>query len=61
MKSKVFVIGTFGYFNNQLDGQTVKTRNIFNLIKSKHNGDVTCIDTLLVKIKPWLLYPVQTT
>lgn len=56
MKSKVFVIGTFGYFNNQLDGQTVKTRNIFNLIKSKHNGDVTCIDTLLVKKKPWLLF-----
>ncbi|NKI25227.1 glycosyltransferase [Arenibacter sp. 6A1] len=32
---KVLVLGYFGYKNNQLDGQTVKTRNIFTLIKSK--------------------------
>lgn len=33
MKSKkILVYGYFGYENNQLDGQTIKTRSIFNLL-----------------------------
>lgn len=35
---KVLVLGYFGYENNQLDGQTVKTRNIFTLLKSKEDS-----------------------
>lgn len=31
-KKKVFIIGYFGYKTNQLDGQTVKTRNIYDLL-----------------------------
>lgn len=31
---KVLVLGYFGYSNNQLDGQTVKTRNIYELLKN---------------------------
>lgn len=34
-KSKVLVLGYFGYVTNQLDGQTVKTRSIYELLKSK--------------------------
>lgn len=32
---KILVFGYFGYITNQLDGQTVKTREIYNLIKEK--------------------------
>lgn len=32
-KIKVLVVGHFGYKNNQLDGQTVKTRTIFDSFK----------------------------
>lgn len=32
---KVLVLGFFGYENNQIDGQTIKTREIFNLVNDK--------------------------
>lgn len=56
MKRNIFVVGTFGYFNNKLDGQTVKTRNIYDLLKTRHDGKVSFVDTLEVKKKPWLLF-----
>lgn len=34
-KKNILVFGYFGYITNQLDGQTVKTRAIYNLIKNK--------------------------
>lgn len=37
-RKNVLVLGYFGYENNQLDGQTVKTRNIFTLLKSKERS-----------------------
>ena len=55
---KIFIIGAFGYTNNQLDGQTIKTRNVFDLIKAKHDGIVSYIDTLDVRRKPWILFPM---
>lgn len=42
---KVLVIGYFGYKNNQLDGQTVKTRNIYELFKKYSKDDVSLFDT----------------
>lgn len=41
MKStkKILVLGYFGYENNQLDGQTIKTRNIYDLLKSKEKEE----------------------
>lgn len=36
-KKKILVLGYFGYLNDQLDGQTIKTRNIYQLLKSKEN------------------------
>lgn len=49
MKSKILVLGYFGYETNQLDGQTIKTRNVYDLIKSKEEqiGNVTYFDTEL--------------
>lgn len=47
MKNKVLVLGYFGYATNQLDGQTVKTRSVYELLKSKEEeiGSLTYIDT----------------
>lgn len=36
-KQKILVFGYFGYETNQLDGQTIKTRNIYELLKLKSN------------------------
>lgn len=38
MKKNILVLGYFGYHNNQLDGQTVKTRDLFRLIKEQSLG-----------------------
>lgn len=51
---RILVIGAFGYENNQLDGQTIKTRNVYNLLKKKHEGKHSYIDTLSLRKKPWL-------
>lgn len=34
---KVLVLGYFGYLTNQLDGQTVKTRDVYRLAKEQLN------------------------
>ena len=31
--NKILVFGNFGYLTNSLDGQTVKTRNIYDILK----------------------------
>lgn len=53
---KVLVLGAFGYTNNQLDGQTIKTRNVFNLLEERYNGVVKKLDTIEFRKKPWLLF-----
>jgi len=45
MNRKVLVFGYFGYATNQLDGQTIKTRNTFELIKNRYDGEVVYSDT----------------
>jgi len=35
MKNNILVLGYFGYVTDQIDGQTIKTRNIYNLLESK--------------------------
>lgn len=46
-KNKVLVLGYFGHKTNQLDGQTVKTRNIYELLKEKQEeiGSISYFDT----------------
>lgn len=51
-KKKILVYGYFGYQNNQLDGQTIKTRSIFELLKEKctyHGIQVDYFDTQIFK------------
>lgn len=47
MKRNILVLGYFGLRNNQLDGQTIKTRNVYELIKLKITDDycLTYFDT----------------
>lgn len=56
MNKGVFVLGAFGYSNNQLDGQTIKTRNIYHLLKNRCDSRIDMFDTIAVKRKPWLLF-----
>jgi glycosyltransferase involved in cell wall biosynthesis len=52
----LLLIGNFGYLTNQLDGQTVKTRNIRKLIEKKYEGNCYFFDTSYVKRNPLLLF-----
>ena len=54
MKKKVLVIGAFGYECNQLDGQTIKTRSVYQILKERYKGKHSYIDTLQLKKKPWM-------
>ena len=46
---KILVIGYFGYTNNQLDGQTIRTRSIYGLLKKHLTNDIMIFDTQSVK------------
>lgn len=46
---KILVIGYFGYETNQLDGQTIRTRCIYSLLKSKSNWQIDYFDTQTLK------------
>jgi glycosyltransferase involved in cell wall biosynthesis len=57
MASKILVLGYFGYQNNKLDGQTIKTRNVYTLIKREHdNFHVSYFDTQCVDVKFWAIF-----
>lgn len=38
-KKKILVLGYFGYVTDQLDGQTVKTRDVYRLIREQYGED----------------------
>lgn len=38
MNNNILILGYFGYRTNQIDGQTIKTRQVFNLFKQKTSG-----------------------
>lgn len=55
MKGKSFlIIGYFGYIDGQIDGQTLKTRNVYKLMKKMYNN-VSYFDTQSLK-KSYLAY-----
>ena len=58
MKSNYLVLGFFGYSTNQLCGQSVKTRNIYELLNLKKDeiGKITYFDTQqFKKNKLWVI------
>lgn len=48
------IIGYFGYKSNQLDGQTIKTRNIYNVLKE--NNTIDYFDTENIKYNKLALF-----
>lgn len=42
---KVLVLGYFGYETNQIDGQTIKTRDVYTLLKKNSNEEINFFDT----------------
>lgn len=42
---KILILGYFGYITNQIDGQTVKTRDVYTLLKQNCKEDVEFFDT----------------
>ena len=52
--SKILVLGAFCYRDNKLDGQTIKTRNVYELVKA-HEKSVTIYDTSEFKYSKWSL------
>ena len=57
-KSKIFICGNFGYKNNQIDGQIVKTRQLKGvLIKKLSESNVVYVDTSYSFII-WYLYTI---
>lgn len=44
--SEIGIIGYFGYKNNQIDGQTIKTRQVYDLVKRNYkNSTIKFVDT----------------
>lgn len=50
---KILIIGYFGYKTNQLDGQTVKTRSNYDLLKQEYR--VSYFDTEILKVSKFKL------
>lgn len=52
--TRVLVLGYFGFQNNQIDGQTIKTRSIFDLLCKKCDStkSIHYFDTQQIKISP---------
>jgi len=42
---KILVLGFFGYLTNQIDGQTIKTRDVYSLLKTKCTEEIVYFDT----------------
>lgn len=51
-RKKILVFGYFGYVTNQLDGQTVKTRAIYDLLESRLDADVSYADSQEFRHRP---------
>lgn len=53
---KVLVLGNFGYNSKKLDGQTVKTRNVYSMLLANVRGEVCFFDTDVFKQNKFLVF-----
>ena len=56
MENSLFVIGYFGFSNNKIDGQTIKTRNLFDLLKMKQMTSISYFDSSFLKSNKFLIF-----
>lgn len=54
MSKSILVIGAFGDLTHSLSGQTIKTRNVYELIKHRSESNVYKADTSSIKRRPHL-------
>lgn len=52
MSKSICVLGAFGYDTNQLDGQTVKTRNVYKLLQQNYSEELYGVDTMHIRRNP---------
>lgn len=55
-KKNILVIGAFGGVKSKMEGQTVKTHNVYNMLIRRFDGNVIMFDTLSVSKNPILLF-----
>ena len=55
MGNRILVLGYFGYVTNKLDGQTIKTREIYDMIKRRSCRDVVYFDSEQLHTAGWRL------
>lgn len=55
-KQKVLVIGYFGHITNQVDGQTIRTNSIYNLLKENSEKEILFFDTELFKVNKLTIF-----
>lgn len=55
-KQKILVIGYFGNITNQVDGQTIRTNSIYNLLKNKSEHDILFFDTQTFKFNKFNIF-----
>ena len=55
---KIMVLGNYGYGVSGLDGQVIKTINIYNLILKHHPDQTRKVDTLEHIKRPWKIFPL---
>ena len=53
---RYLVLGAFGFDTDQLDGQTVKTRNVYDLLVRNNAGVVDCVDTMHIRRRPLSIF-----
>ncbi len=52
-RKRILVFGYFGYVNNQLDGQTIKTRAVFDLLRSRcDDAEISTLDSQELQSRP---------
>jgi glycosyltransferase involved in cell wall biosynthesis len=58
MPKKILVLGYLGYTKNTLDGQTIRTRSVYQLLKSRTAGtaSVTYMDTERSRANPFSVF-----
>lgn len=52
MNNSIVIIGHFSFNNNCIDGQTIKTKTLYDELSTQYEGDIFTVDTSLVKTRP---------
>lgn len=55
-KKNILVIGAFGGAKSKMEGQSVKTHNVYNMLIKRFDGNVSIFDTLNVRKNPISLF-----